>query len=329
MKKTNKFKSIDDWGKKSILTINKKKVSPFKLYNYFMEKAFNETPLYQMFNMSIPVQFNSNGNMIKTLNRTVFTENYAEKSNNLTESLIVDDNGNFRKCFTLFKTSPNKGPIKIDYHKIEIIINSNENWYEKAFSNVRNNYYLFLIHKPSFIPLPDENSFIRLQPNKEYIVLYSRIKKHLLKSPYTTNCVDYIKTNESQDYCIVYCLFEKELLECGYCAPRFNLHLKSADVYQDKSIHLCPSQNCKRSYWLKEAQNQCKSKCAPDCYTEFYEFYETSDRDLKEQRITSVNRTIIKLIHKTIPDVEIKHFPEFTSSSYVANMGGLAGMWDK
>ena len=44
IKKSNKFQSIDDWGEdKSILTIDKKKVSPFKLYNYFMEKAFNET----------------------------------------------------------------------------------------------------------------------------------------------------------------------------------------------------------------------------------------------------------------------------------------------
>ena len=155
----------------------------------------------------------------------------------MTESLIADDNGNFRKCFTLFKNKIVQEPFKINYHKIEITINSNENWYEKAFLNGKNNNYLFLIHKPSFIPVPNENNAIRLQPNKEYIVLYSRIKKHLLKSPYKTNCVDYIKAKENQDYCVVHCLYKIEIRECGYCAPRFNLHLKSAKVYENKSIH--------------------------------------------------------------------------------------------
>ena len=320
LKKTYKFEDTKQWGEDdSVLTIDGKIVSPFKLHNYFMEKAFNETSIIEMFNMSIPTEFISNGVIIKTLNGTVFTKNNLNISNNVTESFKVDEDGNFRKCFTLYRIKMIQEAFKTNYQKIEIIISSNVNWFQNEFLNQNN--YLFLLHKPDFIPIPNDGNFVKLQPDREYVILFSRIKKYLLTSPYKTNCFNYIM--KSQDLCIVECLNDLAFIECGECAPRFNLHL--IQFNSDPKIKLCPNQHC-LGFSLKETQSRCESQCKPDCYTEFYEFHETSSRRVKKTKYDSTNKTIIKLIHKTIPDVEIKHFPDFTWSSYVANMGGLAGM---
>ena len=328
LNKLKEFRKGSFNGRKKLepIIIDGNEVDPSSIYNYFQNQAFNQNTILEMFDMSIPFQFDLKGNLFKTLNGIILTrdENLTKISNNSMESFMVDDNGIYRKCFTLYRNL-DMFANNINFQNIEITVNMNGNWFEKEF--LKSKHFLFLLHKPNFTPVPSEGNFIRLLPNKEYVVLFSRIKKHLLKPPYQTNCFQYQTFPLNQDHCIVDCIDKIAVKECGECAPRFNLQIKQFVFSNTTKLCNVTHSQCGRPQWYKEAQINCEIRCQPDCYTEFYEFYETSDNQLKDYEIHAVNRTIIRLIHKTIPDVEIKHFPEFTWSSYVANMGGLAGMW--
>ena len=35
----------------------------------------------------------------------------------------------------------------------------------------------------------------------------------------------------------------------------------------------------------------------------------------------------IKIYHRSLPDTIIKHIPEISFTAYIAQLGGLAGMW--
>ena len=329
--KQRKEKSFYDREKLEPIIIDGNKVDPSEIYYHFQNKSFNQSTILEMFDMSIPEEFNVKGNKLKTLNGIITTrsKNWNKISNHSMESFMVDDNGVYRKCFTLYRNL-NMFENNINFENIEITINMNSYWLQNEF--IQNKQFLFLLHKPNFTPVPSEGNFIRLLPNKEYVVLFSRIKKHLLKPPYKTNCFQYQTFPLNQDHCIVDCIDQIAVNECGECAPKFNLQIKQFVFSNSTKLCYVTHEQCGRRQWYKEAQINCEIRCQPDCYTEFYEFYETSDNvlkdcQMKDCQMNSVNRTVIRLIHKTIPDVEIKHFPEFTWSSYVANMGGLAGMW--
>lgn len=320
---------IKAWGHDdSILTIDGNKVSPFKLYDYFQDKAFEEKSFEEVFNMSVPLEFDSDGINKSTIYGHVRTtdKKFDNKKLNkeIIESFMNDHSNNFRKCFTLYGTTKLFQYV-INFKRIKVTVNFNKEWFRKEF--LKNDDFLFVVHKPNFIPLTSENSYIRLKPNKEYVIVFSRVRKHLLKLPYKTDCVDYDKFPVNWDHCIAACLDDYSTKECGYCEPRFNLQLKS--FIKSKTIKLCNStqENCGTPGWFKDSCAICQSQCKPDCYNEFYDYFLTTDKSINGNKNDSFDTLTIRVIHKTIPDVQIKHSPEFTWNSYVANMGGLAGMW--
>lgn len=333
MKQLKKSKTLEQmikaWGQDdSILTIDDHKVSPFKLYDYFQDKAFREKSFEEVFNMSVPLEFVSNGINESTIYGNVRTTNKIFDNNKLNkeiiESFMNDHSNNFRKCFTLYGTTKLFQYV-INFKRIKVTVNFNKSWFRKEF--LKNDDFLFVVHKPNFIPLTSENSYIRLKPNREYAIVFSRIRKHLLKLPYKTDCIDYDKFPVNWDHCIAACLDAYSTKECGYCEPRFNLQLKS--FIKSKTIKLCnfTQENCGTPGWFKESYTICQSRCKPDCYNEFYDYFLTSDKSINVNQNDSFDKLTIRIIHKTIPDVQIKHYAEFTWDSYVANMGGLAGMW--
>lgn len=325
LKKQSIENSMKTWISDFKLQINGSQVGPRELYDLFQNKSFQEISLLDMFNLSVPVDFNYNGTKIKTVDGNI-TMTKKMKSNKISnekiESVMFDHKDKCRKCFTLYGNN-NIFDNQVPFEGIKVEINYNQDWFREEF--ISNFDYLFVVHKPNFIPMANENSYIRLRSNREYIILFSRIKKHLMKSPHKTNCFEYKEKLLNQEHCLASCLEKSSKDKCGDCEPRFNLQLKK--FVRSKTIKLCNfSFDCGQQEWnYDEAKNDCETKCKADCYTEFYDYFVTSDKP--HERDDSINTTIIRIIHKTIPDVEIRHFPEFTWGSYVANMGGLAGMW--
>ena len=307
------------------LEINGSQIGPTQLYDLFQNKSFQEISLLDIFNLSVPVDFDYNGTKIKTVDGDIIM-NKKIKSNKISnekkESIIFDHKEKCRKCFTLYRNG-NIFDNQIPFEGIKVKINYNQDWFREEFASSFD--YLFVVHKPNFIPMANENSYIRLKPNREYIILFSRIKKYLLKYPFKTDCFEYKEKLLNQEHCLADCLEILSKDKCGDCEPRFNLQLKN--FVRSKTVKICNfSFDCGKEEWnYDEAKNDCETKCKADCYTEFYDYFVTSDKP--HERNDSINTTIIRIIHKTIPDVEIRHFPEFTWNSYVANMGGLAGMW--
>ena len=91
------------------------------------------------------------------------------------------------------------------------------------------------MHKLSFIPQPNEGHFIRLQLNQDYVVLFSRIKKYLLKPPYTTKCLKY-KVPYNNERCLVQCINKIGNKECDeFSSQIYNLRMKHL-IQQSKQI---------------------------------------------------------------------------------------------
>ena len=191
LEKINQFKKIEaskeDNTEIDPILIDGKKVNPSDIFYYFQNKSFNENGFFEMFKMSIPDGipdgFYSERRIYETINGKIITRNkesnYLSKINStLKESLSVDDFGQYRKCFSIH-TNENIDDNRINIQSIRFTMNLNKNWFKEEF--LTQNDYLFQLHKPNLIPRPNEGHFIRLKPNQDYVVLFQRIKKHLLK----------------------------------------------------------------------------------------------------------------------------------------------------
>ncbi len=82
---------------------------------------------------------------------------------------------------------------------------------------------------------------------------------------------------------------------------------------------------CKKND-IYELREQCRDNCPTHCLRQFVEF-----NVKKETKIHSLShwnpKTSIFVTHSRLPDQRIDHLPEMTFVSYIANFGGLAGMW--
>ena len=109
---------------------------------------------------------------------------------------------------------------------------------------------------------------------------------------------------------------------------------------------------CQNSSELEECKeilnsklrSKCEEHCYNDCEEQFIEYYIKSSQSLpllriknfsqldvkKRNQITMKNSLLvnkIKIYHRSLPDTIIKHIPEISFTAYMAQLGGLAGMW--
>jgi hypothetical protein len=195
--------------------------------------------------------------------------------------------------------------------------------------------YEFSMHSPNTLPqMESEDNYIRLRAGYSYSISYSRINTKLLPPYYSTNCRKYnvsnINEEQSRSDCIDRCVLNALREKCGKC-----IH-NTGSLYRKEFIEMhTPEMLCDfvRSYEISECyyrsineiKPECEFDCRPDCNNQFIDF------DIKNvDKITSSpwdKKVYVSITHSRLPDQVIEHLPEMTFVSFIANFGGLAGMW--
>ena len=74
------------------------------------------------------------------------------------------------------------------------------------------------------------------------------------------------------------------------------------------------------------AAEKCDVVCRQDCRTSYYDVF--IDDKVKVPKVKPWDKMIgINLRHSPLPDQMVEHSPEMSFISFIANMGGLIGMW--
>jgi len=239
-----------------------------------------------------------------------------------------------RKCFTFFSKFSNRWKnFKIKDKIFKFLIFRDKDWFPPD-ANYKEFYY-FSIHSPNTLPeMEYEDNYIKLNFGYFYHIYYSRIYTKLLPPSYSTNCRNYNISNVNEDQsrkdCVNRCILNDLKEDCGHCFHLTGALFRKEFVKIYSSESLCPADrvkdNPKCTYdSLDEIESKCETNCRPNCNNHFIDFKVKGEERNKELDWNSATQVMIS--HSRLPDEQIEHSPEMTFISFIANFGGLLGMW--
>ena len=185
-------------------------------------------------------------------------------------------------------------------------------------------FFYLSLHSANYIPnTVFNNNFIRIDPSREYSVLYSRINTLLLGRGYDTDCHDYDECKSGK--CLnlrTDCLMNSTQMQfrklCNGNIANINMMMRIdyLRTLEGQKLTWCG----KHLGNMTKIKTLCEEMCKRDCYSTYYYY------TLKEERF--MNKTSkLTIVHNAMPDINIKHMPELNFISFISNLGGLIGMW--
>lgn len=253
------------------------------------------------------------------------------------------------KCFTFF-SHLNKTWRNLHMDLIEVSITIRHDIRHFPANRLSEQNLDFAMHSPNTIPLfLGVNNFRSVKANHFIEMTYSRWKTVLLKSPYKTNCKNY-EMDDKQEFkfrsdCINHCIHHK-INDCVKQKALLHNFVHKECVSRTEALwtrqifakhfsvqpcfaHFSPKHNkydefSERECLVKKTDQfeaQCANQCQPECKNRYYRY------DIKNERPMSTGSTEIKIVHDQFPDQLTEHMPETTGIAFVANFGGLMGMW--
>lgn len=250
-----------------------------------------------------------------------------------------------------YKISLNEFGNQMAFFKIDI---QNEKWYQPDHQP---NGVRIAVHPANIIPSDIESKFIKLMPGKSYVIEFSQIVSHLLPPPYQTKCYNYLaessltESSSAESYltessptessskkcspkkspkksplksrsdCIRACIFERAFDHERNCRRQWNVILINEIPDCEK---LCPHDWYQDSLLL-HTRNYCEGLCKADCLQEDYDVRMEINDDTNVDKFG--NKTQVILRKQTLADKLIVHNADISFPSYVANVGGLAGIY--
>ena len=188
--------------------------------------------------------------------------------------------------------------------------------------------YQISIHSPNTLKKYSELDYFEVIPNKEYSVKYSQMNNELLVDGYQANCAEYDIRNDPgtirmESDCPIPCIIEICREDNWHSTYQATFDLIRREVWESfTNISLKLSNLIHRVIDSKK----CSEKCKPDCNTKHF-FIEISKIGEHNDLSQTLDKTIIKIKHSSIPDIIVRHSLEMTLMSFVCNFGGLLGMW--
>ncbi len=134
-----------------------------------------------------------------------------------------------------------------------------------------------------------------------------------LSAPYMTNCDDYRGRFKSQSHCVNEHLIEKFLRK--NCLPKNNEMI--AYVISNKNYTNFKHELCKKSQIEKEDVYDIKRICRKACSEQIYEIWSNN-----------IGINVINLSPINTKYIAFQHNPEMEFMQYLANFGGLLGLWN-
>jgi hypothetical protein len=239
-----------------------------------------------------------------------------------------------RKCFTFFSEFNQKWKeFKIHLEDFKFIVNFDKNWFPNDYEKKNLRFY-FSMHSQNTFPRMDfEDNYLELESGHSYSISFTRIRSKLLPPNYTTNCRRYnssnIKEAQSGSDCHERCVLRILNQTCGQCIHHFGVLLRKQLLKEYETEKFCNFEwinktKCNNNI-LSELRLYCRKDCQYDCDKQIINF--NVKRSDKLSKSESNMKTIIHISHSRLPDQKIEYLPEMSFVSFIANFGGLAGMW--
>lgn len=175
------------------------------------------------------------------------------------------------------------------------------------------------------IPSDIEWKFLKIFGKKSYSIEYSRTVSYLLEEPYKTKCRKYEGNPKSKADCIRQCVYEAAKDVEGNCRRQWYV-IFVAELQTTE--RLCPLNITKELEYFN-IREECENGCPQDCYQEDYtarlEIIDDNYSPDFEGNFTKLSEIFLR--HQTQADIVITHSIEMSFSNYVANVGGLAGLY--
>ncbi len=257
------------------------------------------------------------------------------------ESIAMTNKGVGYKCYTFFSELNKKWrKIKINLNFISIQINHDKNWFPPQVYDHKVETFQFSMH--STISIPDMSyghNFIPLSAGYSNEITFSQIDTILLPPNYMTNCRNFDLDDENNEKlgtdCITKCILNTLKTKSSHCVHRTADLIRKEMFERNKFEKFCPIYNIygkdyDQSYYyvaknIHEIRSICEEKFHNECYKQFFDF------DVKKKTKLPFSpwdkRTLVYITHNHLPDQVIEHLPEMTFISFVANFGGLLGIW--
>ncbi|CAG2107824.1 unnamed protein product [Medioppia subpectinata] len=246
-------------------------------------------------------------------------------------SVVAEEPGHIRKCFTFFsELNPKWRQFQFNFNEVLLTITHSKYWFPPNLYDQPSgkNKIHFSLHAANATPydLRSEN-FIKLKMNHQYQVQFSTIKTVRLPAPYETRCREYdpdaVRQQErTRSDCRYKCFMNDILSRRLCCLDRRDYSdrtCKSCTLWSTNFIQYHFGQGTRMCpHLLKDscalvADYRCDDvdRCERDCQTCLYD-----DKEV-----------FVELQHNPLLDQTVTHEPEMSPISFIANMGGLIGMW--
>jgi len=343
----------------------KKKLEDIYKNNFTRLNKHFDIPVYQLFDdMSIP--FNFTKRSLSQFKKSYFTGIYETEETEYSveiqangmvndfnksldymrdytpiESIAMTNRGVGYKCYTFFSELNEKWrKIKINLNFISIQINHDKNWFPPHFYDNQAEAFQFSMH--SSISIPDMSyghNFIPLRAGYSNEITFSQIDTILLPPNYMTNCRNFDLNDKNNEKlgtdCITKCVLNTMKNKSTDCVHRTADLLRKQMFDRNRFDKFCPvfdvyGKDYDRSYYfvaqnIHEIRSICEENFHNECYKQFFDF------ELKKKTKLPFSpwdkRTLVYVTHNHLPDQVIEHLPEITFISFVANFGGLLGIW--
>ena len=233
------------------------------------------------------------------------------------------------KCFTLFSSLVNYwNKLRAKFKNIKILIRHDPHWYPLTDNDI--DVYYVAIHSLNIIPSMED--FREIEPGSFNTMKFSFVKSKLINNRIIKMChhygVDYEYSTRRE--CIIMCLLDKLKMNLRDIWKILPDELVRLEFYQNNIIDdIGNATSLKITSDQEDYQDhveECKDNCKPECKQFFY-IYDHIVESRRNENDLFARLTNIKINHNRVPDVIVRHMPEFTLNSFIGNFGGLLGMW--
>ncbi|CAG2103579.1 unnamed protein product [Medioppia subpectinata] len=277
------------------------------------------------------------------------------------EMVSFNEVNSCEKCFTFFShLNKTWRPYAVRIEKITMRISVDYRWIPLTH---KWKYMInFAMHSPNVLPVYlNINYFFGVPIGREVDKAYERWKTVLQPPPYETACEDYDLDGQSSAYklrsdCLNHCFYRYWTDHCGECnlttsydcrqCIPVSLRLWRVDSLpgaagmprvcefaqqkfsppinpDDFTYNITASEQLvkchERLYYKHNAR--CEDQCASECVNRHYTLAQRAfDR-------TDALYSEVYIVHNQLPDQETENMPEMTFIDFMANLGGLWGMW--
>ena len=181
------------------------------------------------------------------------------------------------------------------------------------------NKWWFWIHNSNEIPSGYDLNAIPLENGFRSIVEFTVISYHLLKSPYSTNCQNYIETEYlSQKDCIRKCKIKRSVAECGVVSHEINVFL------DEPKVIFAETQNQTKCVKDLNLKKRCLKICPKyDCFKQQFIPKVVSKTEYKSNE----TQTTLSLSFSGDPQVTHYHKPKLETVELLCYLASILSLW--